>query len=141
MSGPYPRGVNPYGGSFAAEGALWKAGIQAGFEGTVMGFVAKGADDKYYAPIGESHCIAFYRGGMVDGQSVNLAAWIMTQMGFFLQYGSPPGMPEADVLVPMNRVKLVNGVYQVQSLPGATPGTSTGANPAIVAPRLSLRLQ
>lgn len=123
----YPRGPNPYGQSYAGAGANFKAGLFAGQAGTVMGPVAPGATAKYFAPIGEPHCIAHAQGGMHDGPSVNLAGWINHVFNWALSYGIErqrfPGMPINDQLVPLARVKLVNGVYQVQSTTGLAPNT------------------
>lgn len=119
----YPRGANPYGGDFASAGANFKAGIQGGYQGTVMGPVAAGAIRKFYAPIGESHCIAAYQGGLKEGPSINLAGWINEVFHWALKYNvqSFPGMPINDNIVPLTRTVIKNGVYEVQDAEGIAP--------------------
>lgn len=92
-----------------------------------MGPVAAGAIKKFYAPIEEPHCIAFYQSGLTEGPSVNLAGWINEVFHWAIKYEIQafPGMPVNDTLVPLTRTVLNNGVYQVQSASGVAPSGTT----------------
>lgn len=113
----YTRGANPYGQSYAAQGAVFKAGLQAGFSGNVSAYVKAGAVQKFFAPIGEPHCIANAQGGLKDGGTVNVAGWINEIFNWALKYNirSYPGQPVNDKIIPIASAPLSNGVYQVQT--------------------------
>ncbi len=132
MQRQYPRGPNPFGQTYASQGAVFQAGLQAGFTGNVLAPLAKGAVSKFFAPIQESHCIAQYRDGLTDGGTVNVAVWINTVFSWALRYNIPafPGMPVNDRLVPVSLLKKSAGVYYVEKIPqGGGTNTYSGVGP------------
>lgn len=117
MAGQFIRGANPYGGDFAAQGAVFIAALHQGFNGgETMGPVAAGAITKFFGPIGESHCINFYTGGMKEGASVPLNGFVNTVFNWMTKYNlqsAIDGAPINDKTFPVSSAKLVNGVYQI----------------------------
>lgn len=111
----YTRGLNPYGQSYAAAGATFKAALQSGFSGNVSAYLKAGAVQKFFAPIAEPHCIANLQGGLKDGATVNIAGWCNSVFNWQLKFNirAYPGQPINDVTVPLASAKAVNGVYQV----------------------------
>lgn len=133
MATSYIRGANPFGSNYAVQGALFKQALQAGYTGApIMGSIAPGAIKKFFAPIGESHCIAFYQGGMREGPSVPLNGWANLVEAWMLKYGIQGaggvvnGAPVNDRVIPSSDASLVNGVYQIQVASGIAPSGSSG---------------
>lgn len=135
----YPRGVNPFGGNFAAAGALFKAALFGGYNGTpVYGAVKAGANQKFFAPIVESHCIAFYTGGLREGASVPLNGIVNEIESWLIKYNLKTvidGAPVNDAIIPAQYAKLINGVYQISIPFVAGPGGGGGGT---LHPRVSL---
>lgn len=129
----YPRGANPFGGSFAAQGATFKAALQAGYTGAaVYGSVAKGAIAKFFAPIVESHCIAFYTGGLKEGASVPLNGIANLIESWLLKYDLKSVMDGAPVndtiILPQYATRDANGVYRIVVASGIAPGGGTAVS-------------
>lgn len=137
----YPRGANPYGGSFAAQGATFRAALQAGYTGApVYGPVKAGAVAKFFAPIAESHCIDFYTGGLQEGASVPLNGIANMIESWLIKYNLKTvidGAPVNDVIMAPQYAKLVNGVYQISITVGAA---GSGGGAVSGSPRLRLAL-
>lgn len=133
MAASYPRGANPYGGSFAAQGALFLRALQAGQTGApVMAPVAKGAMQTFLAPIGESHCINHYLGVQQDGPSAILNGFAGMVESWLISYDAVSvmdGAPVNDKIIPASDATLQNGVYQVRVGAGVT--NTTGGSPSI----------
>lgn len=128
----YPRGPNPYGGSFAIQGATFRAALQAGYTGApVYGSVKAGAIAKFFAPISEPHCIAFYTGGMKEGASVPLNGIAGLIGSWLLKYNLKSvidGAPVNDTIIAPRYATLKDGVYQVNVYSGiaSTMGAGSG---------------
>lgn len=131
MAASYPRGPNPYGGSFAAQGATFRAALQAGYTGApVYGSVKAGAIAKFFAPIAESHCIDFYTGGLKEGASVPLNGIANMIESWLIKYERQSvidGAPVNDRIIAPQYAKLSNGVYQIAVASGPAPNTGLSA--------------
>lgn len=141
MAASYPRGANPYGGSFAAQGALFLQALRGGYNGGTQIYapVAKGAMQTFLAPIGESHCINFYLADGQDGPQAVLNGFASLVESWLIKYNARSvmdGAPVNDQIIPSSDVTLVNGVYQVHLSTGIASGGGSQRMPGV---RLALQ--